>query len=104
MTDRPRGTVTFLFTDIEGSTRRWERDPTAMQATLRRHDAILRETIAAHGGYVFKTGATLSMPPLRAPRRPSPPPWPRSGPSWPKTGGRVGRCTCGADGLAHRHA
>jgi predicted ATPase/class 3 adenylate cyclase/DNA-binding CsgD family transcriptional regulator len=56
MIDRPSGTVTFLFTDIAGSSQRWERNPTAMQATLRRHDAILRQTLAAHGGYVFKTG------------------------------------------------
>jgi predicted ATPase/class 3 adenylate cyclase len=51
----PAGTVTFVFTDIEGSTQRWDRDPDAMQAALRRHDAILREAIANAGGYVFKT-------------------------------------------------
>src|SRR5579885_1217536 len=53
--NRPSGTVTFLFTDIEGSTRRWERDPAAMQAALRLHDRILRRTIEARGGHVFKT-------------------------------------------------
>jgi len=42
MTHLPSGTVTFLFTDIEGSTRRWEQHPTAMQAALARHDALLR--------------------------------------------------------------
>jgi predicted ATPase/class 3 adenylate cyclase len=51
----PSGTVTFLFTDIEGSTRRWEAQPEAMQRALARHDAILRECIERHGGYVFKT-------------------------------------------------
>lgn len=51
----PSGTVTFAFTDIEGSTVRWERDPAAMQDALRRHDALLRGAIAGHGGYVFKT-------------------------------------------------
>lgn len=51
----PTGTVTFLFTDIEGSTTLWEQQPQAMSAALARHDAILRETIAAHGGMVFKT-------------------------------------------------
>ena len=51
----PTGTVTFLFTDIEGSTTLWEQQPQAMSAALARHDAILRETIAAHGGVVFKT-------------------------------------------------
>ena len=51
----PSGTVTFLFTDIEGSTRRWARDRPAMQDALRLHDRILREAIIARGGYIFKT-------------------------------------------------
>jgi predicted ATPase/class 3 adenylate cyclase/DNA-binding XRE family transcriptional regulator len=51
----PSGMVTFLFTDIEGSTTRWEQHKEAMRRSLARHDAILRETIAAHGGSVFKT-------------------------------------------------
>src|SRR5215211_1335620 len=51
----PTGTVTFLFTDIEGSTRRWDAQPDAMQRALARHDAILRERIERHDGYVFKT-------------------------------------------------
>jgi len=51
----PTGTVTFLFTDIEGSTKLWESDAPAMQAALARHDKILRDTIEIHGGYVFKT-------------------------------------------------
>ncbi len=55
MRDPPAGIVTFLFTDIEGSTRLWERVPGAMQTALARHDAILRETIESHGGRVFKT-------------------------------------------------
>ena len=48
--------MTFLFTDIEGSTRLWEVVPGAMRAALERHDAILRSAIAEHGGYVFATG------------------------------------------------
>ena len=52
----PSGTVTFLFTDIEGSTRLWESAPEAMRAALARHDAILRSTIEGHGGYVFAGG------------------------------------------------
>ena len=48
-------TVTFAFTDIEGSTMRWECFPQAMQAALRLHDAILHAAIADHGGRVFKT-------------------------------------------------
>jgi predicted ATPase/class 3 adenylate cyclase len=51
---RPTGTVTFLFTDIEGSTQRWERNPDAMAMALRRHDVLMRDAIEAHGGYVFK--------------------------------------------------
>src|SRR6185436_15008328 len=51
----PTGKVTFLFTDIQGSTRLWENHPIAMQAALAHHDAIFREAIAAHEGYVFKT-------------------------------------------------
>ena len=51
----PTGVVTFLFTDIEGSTVRWERDPVAMQRALREHDEIMRDAIASAGGVVFKT-------------------------------------------------
>ncbi|HEV2041672.1 MAG TPA: tetratricopeptide repeat protein [Casimicrobiaceae bacterium] len=52
----PSGTVTFLFTDIEGSTRLWAIHHDAMRTSLARHDALLRQAIAAHGGHVFKTG------------------------------------------------
>src|SRR5918994_1483381 len=55
MAHPPTGTVTFLFTDIEGSTKLWEKSPTAMHAALTRHDTILREAIEGHGGFVFKT-------------------------------------------------
>jgi class 3 adenylate cyclase len=51
----PTGTITFLFTDIEGSTSMWEKDPARMQHALARHDQILRSTVEAHEGYVFKT-------------------------------------------------
>ena len=51
----PSGTVTFLFSDIEGSTRRWDLNRQAMQEAVRLHDRIVRDAIAAHGGYVFKT-------------------------------------------------
>ncbi|MFN0092317.1 MAG: ATP-binding protein [Acidimicrobiales bacterium] len=50
----PSGTVTFLFTDIEGSTRRWEFDPEAMRGALAAHDEVLRAVIALHGGWLFK--------------------------------------------------
>ncbi|MBI3969903.1 MAG: DUF3179 domain-containing protein [Chloroflexi bacterium] len=55
MADIPSGTVTFLFTDIQGSTKSWERNPQAMTAVLARHDAIMRTAIAAHNGHIFKT-------------------------------------------------
>ena len=55
MHEAPTGTVTFLFTDIEGSTKMWERHPEAMQFALSRHDDILREAIEGRGRYVFKT-------------------------------------------------
>jgi len=51
----PTGNVTFLFTDIEGSTRLWEADRDAMAQALVRHDALLRAAIEGHGGQVFKT-------------------------------------------------
>ncbi len=46
--------VTFLFTDIEGSTRRWEADPDAMRAALAAHDEVLRATVERSDGTVFK--------------------------------------------------
>ena len=50
----PSGVVTFLFTDIEGSTRRWEADPEGMRVALAAHDERLRETVAMHNGWLFK--------------------------------------------------
>ena len=49
------GALAFLFTDIEGSTRLWERQPDAMKTALARHDAILRTAIEASAGSVVKT-------------------------------------------------
>ena len=46
--------VTFLFTDVEGSTRRWEADADGMRAALAAHDEVLRTAIEAHGGWLFK--------------------------------------------------
>src|SRR5687768_2735974 len=51
----PSGTVTFLFTDIEGSTTRWEHQPEAMRVALARHDALVRAAIHEQGGHVVKT-------------------------------------------------
>ncbi|CAA9576383.1 MAG: Transcriptional regulator, AfsR family, partial [uncultured Thermomicrobiales bacterium] len=55
MADLPTGTVVFLFTDVEGSTARWERDRPTMAAAVDRHLALLRQAVAAHGGVPFKT-------------------------------------------------
>jgi predicted ATPase/class 3 adenylate cyclase len=55
MTTLPTGTVTFLFTDIEGSTQLWENHPEAMKFALARHDAILKEAIHSNHGQIIKT-------------------------------------------------
>src|SRR5438067_8134263 len=54
MPDHPTGTVTFLFTDVEGSTQLWEHHAAWMAQAHHRHEAILREAIAAHGGWAYK--------------------------------------------------
>src|SRR5437764_12678545 len=51
----PEGTLTFLLTDIEGSTRLWERYPDAMPAALARHDALLAAAIEARRGFVIRS-------------------------------------------------
>jgi class 3 adenylate cyclase len=51
----PSGTVTFLFTDIESSTRLWQEDEPSMRKAVARHDQLLRAVIADHGGVVFST-------------------------------------------------
>ena len=51
----PEGTITFLFTDIEGSTRLWEDVPDSMRVALQRHEVLLRSEFERHGGFVFKT-------------------------------------------------
>jgi class 3 adenylate cyclase len=50
----PTGTVTFLFTDIEGSTQLWQEHPDGMPLALARHHALLQEAIEKHRGYVFQ--------------------------------------------------
>ena len=55
MSHLPAGTVTFLFTDIEGSTRKWQNWPHKMKVALKRHDEILQKAIDDSGGWVFKT-------------------------------------------------
>jgi class 3 adenylate cyclase len=55
MVELPTGTVTFLFTDIEGSTRLWEEHPEPMRAALAQHDEVLRDAVESHDGVVFST-------------------------------------------------
>ena len=56
MSSPPSGTVTFLFTDIEGSTRLWEERPDEMRVLVAEHDARFRAAIEANGGHIFATG------------------------------------------------
>jgi predicted ATPase/class 3 adenylate cyclase len=51
----PSGTITFLFTDIEGSTKLWEQHPEPMRVALAQHDTLLRAAIEGNAGQVFKT-------------------------------------------------
>ena len=51
----PSGMVAFLFTDVEGSTKLWEAHGAVMGTAIARHDALLRQAIETHNGYVFKT-------------------------------------------------
>ena len=91
MASPPTGTLTFVFTDIEGSTKLWEHNAQAMQASLARHDEILRGATEEEGGYVFKTMgdafccAFLTAPDaleasVEAQRRLLKEPWPETGP------------------------
>lgn len=54
-TSLPTGTVTFLLTDIEGSTQRWEAHRAEMARAVARHDKLVHTAMAKHGGFVFKT-------------------------------------------------
>ena len=68
----PSGTVTFLFTDIEGSTGLWEAVPDAMRLALARHDDIVRSCIEARSGYVLpgRGSSPLRFSVLGMPSRP----------------------------------
>jgi class 3 adenylate cyclase len=90
MPDLPSGTVTFLFTDIEGSTALWERDRQAMAAAVERHLALLDAAIESHGGVHYKTvGDAVQAAFSTAPQAVA-----AALDSWPRTGGRSARCTC----------
>ena len=99
--DLPTGTVTFLFTDIEGSTPLWEREPSPMRMALARHDAILRAAIIEQGGHVYKNigdafQAAFALPAqaveaaLVAQRRLSAETWPTSTPIRVRMGLHIG--------------
>src|ERR1700752_1571016 len=64
----PSGVVTFLFTDVEGSTRRWEADADEMRAAMAAHDEVLRAAIEAHGGWLFKHTGDGMCPAFTSPR------------------------------------
>jgi len=64
----PSGVVTFLFTDIEGSTRLWEHHPEAMRLALAQHDDLLRACIESNGGRVFKTMGDAFCAVFQSPR------------------------------------
>ncbi len=68
----PSGTVTFLFTDVEGSTRLWENHRDHMRTALARHDQIIRAAIGAHDGFVFHTGGDAFGAAFREPTTPWP--------------------------------
>ncbi len=64
------GTFTFLFTDVEGSTRLWEREAAKMQAAPARHDGILKGTVKDHGAASSRWSATPATPLSPVPRTP----------------------------------
>ncbi|OBH53809.1 adenylate/guanylate cyclase domain-containing protein [Mycobacterium sp. E2479] len=64
----PSGVVTFLFTDVEGSTRRWEADADAMRAALAAHDDVLRSAIEANGGFLIKHTGDGAVAAFSSPR------------------------------------
>lgn len=110
----PSGVVTFLFTDIEGSTTLWERDPEGMRAALARHDAILHAAITANGGQVFKLigdafqaaftePAQAVMAALEAQRRLAAESWGQSGPLRVRMGLHAGPVEASGSDFAPNH-
>jgi predicted ATPase/class 3 adenylate cyclase/Tfp pilus assembly protein PilF len=102
----PSGTITFLFTDIEGSTPLWDQFPKTMRVSLERHNAILHEAIEAQGGQVYKTigdefQAAFTDPvkaiqaALRAQRGLVKEPWGETGPIRVRMGIHIGAAQAG---------
>ena len=65
---RPSGVATFLFTDVEGSTRRWEDEPDVMRVAVTQHDETLRMAIERNGGWLFKHTGDRVVAVFDAPR------------------------------------
>ena len=82
----PSGVVTFLFTDIEASTRRWEADAEGMRVALAAHDKVLRNAIETHDGFLFKHTGDGVCAAFSSPGQRWMPQWPRSA-NW--------NCRCG---------
>lgn len=55
MVQQPTGTIIFIFSDIEGSSKKWEQQPDAMQAALQSHHRLLRGAIEANQGFVLES-------------------------------------------------
>ena len=83
LADLPTGTVTFLFTDLEGSAALLEAHPAAYRDAVRRHHALLRGAVEGHGGAVFETVGGALPGHRRATR----------GPWRPPNGAATGGCT-----------
>jgi class 3 adenylate cyclase len=101
MAELPSGTVTFLFTDLEGSTRLWEEQPDAMRDALARHDTILRTAVGSHRGHLVKmrgdgVHAAFTTPrdavgaAVAAQRALAAEPWGETGPLWVRMGIHTG--------------
>ena len=95
MNGPPTGTVTFLFTDIEGSTKLWEDDAPAMQVALARHDDVLRSAMGEHAVTSSRPSATPSVSLSPLPLMPWKQPWKRSAGSSPPSGSRPGHLGLG---------
>ena len=114
MTTLPTGTVTFLFTDIEGSTPLWEHESDRMRLALERHHTILRTAIEAHAGHVYKIigdafQAAFALPAkaveaaLAAQRELTAEPWPTSAPIRVRMGVHTGQAQAEASDYATTH-
>ena len=109
MTERPMGTVTFLFADLVGSTRLWEQHPEAMKAALSRHDDVLRTAVETNRGQVvkstgdgclaaFTTAVDALVAAVDAQRALNAEPWGATGPLRVRIGVHTGEIEVGAGG------